>query len=79
MSELHSALLAPGDKQALLDALALGAGITIPTASKAVVTAHLMVAAEMAQLVFAAEPVADFAASAAIYVPPVNPAAGGTR
>lgn len=78
MSELHSALLAPGDKTALVDALALGAGISIPASSKAVVTAHLCVAAEMAQVLFAAEPAADVAASASIYIPPVT-AHGGVR
>jgi hypothetical protein len=79
MNALHSALLAPGDKQALVDALALSAGMSIPAASKVAVTAHLIVAAEMAQLLFAAEPAADLAASAAVFIPPVMPTAGSVR
>lgn len=79
MNELYSALLAPGDKQALVDALALSAGMPIPAASKAVVTAHLIVAAEMAKLLFAAEPAADVAASAPVYLPPATATGSSVR
>lgn len=70
MSDLHSALLQSGDRQHLVDALAAAAGITLPAGSKAIVTAHLVVAAEMAQLVFAGEPCSDEAAPAPVYTPP---------
>jgi len=79
MTTLHSDLLAPGDKQALVDSLAQSAGMPIPAASSAAVTANLIVAAEMAQLLFAAEPAPEVAASASIFKPTVLPAAGSVR
>lgn len=77
MNELHSALLASGDKQALVDALAMAAGITLLPASKAVVTAHLVVAAEMAQLLFAAPPLPTGAEPAPVFRLPACPVSHG--
>lgn len=74
MSDLHSALLQSGDSQHLVDALAAAAGIAVPAASKAVVAAHLVVAAEMAKLLFAGEPPTDVAVPAPVYLPPALPA-----
>ncbi len=77
LSDLHSALLQSGDRQHLVDALAAAAGIAVPAASKAIVTAHLVVAAEMAQLLFAGEPRSDEAAPATVYIPPLRQASHG--
>jgi len=78
MSDLHSVLLADGDKGALIESLAKAAGIEIPAQYLAEVSTHLVIAARMAQSVFAA-PVDPAAQHAAVYVPALIPTQGRVR
>lgn len=73
MNELHSTLLTANDNQTLVTTLAAVAGMPIPPAHLPAVTAHLKVAAAMAQLLFAAPPYADDAIPAPVYTPPSAP------
>jgi hypothetical protein len=68
MNDLHSALLAPGDKRELVTALAAASGIDIPAEHVPEVSVHLAIAAAMARTVFAA-PVTSESAQAPVYVP----------
>jgi hypothetical protein len=54
MPAFHSTLLTTNDPQALVSQLAAVAGLDIPTSSVPMVSAHLVVAAKMAQLLFVA-------------------------
>lgn len=67
MSDLHSALLAAGDKQALVAALANAAGMPVPAANLPAVAIHLGIAASMAQILFAAAPSPDAALLAPVF------------
>ena len=72
MLEFHSSLLSADehDKQRLVEQLAACAGLHIPAASMGAVTAHMVVAASMAKLMFDATPEADELPSATVFTLP---------
>lgn len=80
MFELHSALLDlqdAGEKEALVERLAAAAGLPLPATSKSVVTQHLVVAAEMAQLLLSAAPAVGAAEMASVFRLPAPIVEGG--